>query len=88
MSFNSHKLCLITGLALVVLSLLLTSVCDCLINDQVINSGDPCEVDNHAFLSKQIELNNPDLFTKLQLETSVLPIPITASQVFHPPTVV
>jgi hypothetical protein len=88
MSFELNKLSLIAVLALMALSLPLIPVCDCLISDQVIDSTDQSEWDNHSFLSNPMELKIPDLFTKLQLEPLFSLVPISASQVFHPPTVV
>jgi hypothetical protein len=85
MKIDLNKLHRIIVLALLALCVLFVLVCDCLLNDQIIDSFDHCEWENHSFVFTPLDGKIPDPCSKLPLEFPFPLIAITASQVFHPP---
>ena len=72
-------------LTLVILSVPLVSVCDCSMDDQIMDSYDHCEWDNHFFDLNPHGEKTPDLITILPSEPLFPLLSVSASQVFHPP---
>jgi len=78
----------IIALVLVVLCIPLISVSDCLGCDQIVDSLDHSEWDNHSFILNSQEENKSHSITSLPLEPPFSLIAVAASQVFHPPALV
>jgi hypothetical protein len=88
MKIKQNKLHQIIVIALIVLCVPLVLVCDCLIRVQIVDSFDHCEWDNHSFILNSLEENIPNSIANLPLEHPFPLIAVTASQVFHPPTII
>ncbi len=88
MKIRRNKLHDIILIVLVVLCVPIISVCDCLINNQIIDSFDNCEWENYSLILNPLEENIPDTIANLPLDTPFPLIAVTSSQVFHPPTIV
>jgi hypothetical protein len=88
MKIKRNKLHQILVIALVVLCVSLVSVCDCFMCDQIVDSLDHCEWENHSFVLNSLEEKIPNSITNLPLEPHFPLIAVTASQVFHPPAIV
>jgi hypothetical protein len=81
----SHRIIVI---ALVALFVPFISVCDCFLSDQILDSFDQCEWDNHSFLMNPLEGKISDSISNLPLDPNFPSIAVPASQVFHPPAIV
>jgi hypothetical protein len=88
MRIDLIKLQRIIVFAMAALCVLFVSVCDCLMNDQIIDSFDHCEWENYFFDLIPLDGNIPDSIISLPLEPPFPLIAVTASQVFHPPAIV
>jgi len=88
MKMKRNKLHRIIVIAFVVICVPLVSVSDCLLNDQIIDFFDHCELEHHSFVLNSLEEKIPDSSTNLPLESPFPVIVVTTSQVFHPPAIV
>jgi hypothetical protein len=57
-------------------------------SDQILDSFDQCDWDNHSFILNPFEGKIPDSISNFSLDPTSPLIAVTASQVFHPPAIV